>query len=187
MAAPVRVLIGALAALLLAGVMGCENSLPRGGRIGLQLPPSTFGASVNLQQHLTVGRGGRTDELDVALEIDSERIDLVGLMLGQRVLALHYDGKTLQTWRHAMMPDELRGEDVLEDLQLTLWPAEQIRAAFPSGWRIEENGRRRTILENDVPVAVIEYSTQMRWSGTVELNNLRYHYRLTIRTAPAGP
>src|SRR5215472_17352225 len=187
MAARVRVLIGALAVLLLAGVMGCENSLPRGGRIGLKLSPSTFGASVNLQQHLTVDRGGRTDELDVALEIDAERIDMVGLMLGQPVLALHYDGKTLRTWRHAMMTDELRGEDVLENLQLTLWPVEQIRAALPVGWRIEENGRQRTILENDMPIAVIEYSTQMRWSGTVELNNLRYHYRLTIRTAPTGP
>jgi hypothetical protein len=178
-------LIGARAALLIVGVMACENSLPRGGRIGLKLSPSTLGASVNLQQHLTVDRDGRTDELDAALEIDPQRVDLVGLVLGQRVLALHYDGKTLETWRHPMMP-ELRGEDVLEDLQLTLWPAEEIRDALPAGWRIEESGRRRTILEKDAPVTVIQYSTQPRWSGTVELQNLRFRYRLTIRTASAG-
>lgn len=181
-----RALIGALAVLMLAGVPACENSLPRGGRIGLKLPPSTLGASVNLQQHLTVDRNGRRDELDAALEIDPERIDMVGLVLGQRVLALHYDGKTLETWRHPMMTEALRGEDVLEDLQLTLWPADEIRAALPSGWRLEENGLRRTILEKDAPVTVIDYSGQPRWSGTVELQNLRFDYRLTIRTAPAG-
>jgi hypothetical protein len=179
-------LIGAFAALLLFGVMGCENSLPRGGRIGLKLPPSALGASVNVQQHLTVDRDGRADELDAALEIDSERVDLVGLVLGQRVLALHYDGKRLETWRHPMMPEALRGEDVLEDLQLTLWPVEEISDALPAGWRIEESGQRRTILEKDTPVTVIHYTTQPRWSGTVELQNLRFRYRLTIRTAPTG-
>ena len=175
-----------IAALILLGLTGCENSLPRGGRIGLKLPPSTLGASVNLQQHLTVDRNGRMDELDAVLEIDPERIDMVGLLLGQRVLALHYDGKKLETWRHPMMTEGLRGEDVLEDLQLTLWPVEEIRAALPAGWRIEENDGRRTILEKDAPVTVIQYSAQPRWSGTVELDNLRFHYRLTIRTAPAG-
>jgi uncharacterized protein DUF3261 len=181
-----RSLMGVLAALLVLDAMGCENSLPRSGRIGLKLPPSAFGASVSVQQHLTVDRDGRTDELDAALEIDPERVDLVGLALGQRVLALHYDGKTLETWRHPMMPAELRGEDVLEDLQLALWPAEEIGDGLPAGWRIEENGRRRTILENDATVTVIQYSTQPRWSGTVELENLRFRYRLTIRTASAG-
>ena len=181
-----RSLIGALAGLLIFGVIGCDNLLPRSGRIGLKLPPSALGASLNLQQHLTVDRDGRTDELDAALEIDPERVDMVGLVLGQRVLALHYDGVTLETWRHPMMPEALLGEDVLEDLQLTLWPAREIRAVLPAGWRIEEDGRRRTILEKDVPVTVIQYSSQPRWSGTVELENLRFRYRLTIHTASAG-
>ena len=177
--------MGALASLLVLGAMGCENSLPRSGRIGLKLPPSAFGASVNVQQHLTVDHDGRVDELDAALEIDPERVDMVGLVLGQRVLALHYDGKRLEIWRHPMMPQALRGEDVLEDLQLTLWPAEEIRAVLPAGWRIEESDRRRTILKKEVPVTVIQYSSQPRWSGTVELQNLRFRYRLTIRTASA--
>jgi hypothetical protein len=180
-----RSLMGVLAALLVLDAMGCENSLPRSGRIGLKLPPSAFGASVNVQQHLTVDHDGRVDELDAALEIDPERVDMVGLVLGQRVLALHYDGKRLEIWRHPMMPQALRGEDVLEDLQLTLWPAEEIRAVLPAGWRIEESDRRRTILEKEVPVTVIQYSSQPRWSGTVELQNLRFRYRLTIRTASA--
>jgi hypothetical protein len=177
-----RALIRGFIALVLVGLAGCENSLSRHGRIGLKLSPAALGASVNLQQHLTVERSGRIDELDAALEIDSERIDLVGLALGQRVLALHYDGKSLQTWRHPMLPEQLRGEDVLEDLQLTLWPVEQIRPALPAGWRIEESGLRRTLLADDVTVTVIQYSAEPRWSGNIEFINLRYHYRLTIRS-----
>jgi len=102
--------------------------------------------------------------------------------LGRRVLSLHFDGKSLETWRDPMVGKELRGEDVLEDLQLTLWPVEQIRPALPAGWRIEENGLRRTLYLEDAPVTVIEYSTEPRWTGTIELTNLRYLYRLTIRS-----
>ena len=89
-------------------------------------------------------RGGRIDELDVALEVDSQSLDLVGLAFGQRVLTLHYDGETLMSWRHSMLPTQLRGEDVLEDLQLMLWPVDAIRSALPPRWRIEESGQRRT-------------------------------------------
>jgi len=183
-----RAVVGSLAALglLCLGFTGCAIVATNSGRIGLTLPPAALGASINLQQHLTIERAGRIDELDAALEVDPERIDLVGLALGQRVLSLHYDGKTLQTWRHPLMATELRGEDVLEDLQLTLWPVDKIRTALPFGWQIEENGLRRTVLAGDVVVTIIQYSGEPRWSGTIELTNLRYHYRLTIRSVSTG-
>ena len=106
---------------------GCAMSVHQPARLGLKLAPAALGASISLQQHLTVEREGRIDELDAALEVDAQRLDLVGLALGQRVLALHYDGDSLQSWRHPMVPEQLRGEDVLEDLQLTLWPIDVIR------------------------------------------------------------
>jgi len=140
-----------------------------------------------LQQHLRVERQGRIDELDAALEVDRERLDLVGLALGQRILALHYDGRSLQSWRHPLLPEQLRGEDVLEDLQLTLWPIEVIKSALPAGWSIEENDRRRTLRLLDQAVLVIEYSGEPRWSGKIELTNLRYQYRLRIQSVPSGP
>ena len=81
-----------------------------------------------------------------------------------------------------MLTEELRGEDVLEDLQLALWPVEQIRLSLPSAWRIEENSLRRTLLLDGAPVTVIQYSAEPRWNGIIELTNLRYQYRLTIRS-----
>ena len=177
-----RTVIGSFAALSFLGLAACGNTPFNRGRTGLSLSPAALGAAVNLQQHLTVERAGHMDELDAALEIDAERIDLVGLALGRRVLSLHYDGKSLETWRDPMVGEGLRGEDVLEDLQLTLWPIEQIRPALPTGWRIEEKDLQRTLYLEDAPVTVIEYNAQPRWSGTIELTNLRYRYRLTIRS-----
>jgi hypothetical protein len=166
---------------------GCAPPAHPPGRLGLKLSPAALGESISLQQHLTVERNGRVDELDTALEVDSERLDLVGLAFGQRVLTLHYDGEILTTWRHPMFPVVVQGEDVLEDLQLILWPVSDIRQSLPAGWRIEEQGLRRTLLARETPVAVIDYSGERRWSGKVELSNLRYHYRLIIQSVSNGP
>jgi hypothetical protein len=153
-------------------------------RLGLRLAPAALGESISVQQHLKVERGGRTDELDAALEADASQLDLVGLAFGQRVLSLRYDGRDIVAWRHPMLPAQVRAEDVLEDLQLTLWPVAALAGALPPGWRVEEDGLRRTVYLNDAVVATVTYSGMPRWSGTVVLDNLRYKYRLTIESAP---
>lgn len=168
-------------------ISGCATPASQPTRLGLKLPPAALGSSISLQQHLIVERGGRIDELDTALEVNSQSLDLVGLAFGQRVLTLHYDGETLQSWRHSMLPTQLRDEDVLEDLQLTLWPVDAIRSALPPPWRIEESGQRRTLFIDDMLVMVIDYSGHPRWIGKIELSNLRYHYRLTIQSVSTSP
>ena len=174
-------------ALLASQVLRCVAALPQPARLGLRLSPATLGASLTLQQHLSIERQGRNDDIDAALEVDEQRLDLVGLAFGQRVFALHYDGRSLQSWRHPLVPEQLRGEDVLEDLQLTLWPIDVIENALPAGWSIVDNGRRRILRLLDEPVMVIEYSGEPRWSGKIELNNLRYQYRLTIQSVSSSP
>lgn len=168
------------AALTLAA---CAATPPAPARLGLRLAPSALGETISVQQHLTVERDGKTNDLDAALEVDAGRISLVGLALGMRVLSLDYDGRELSEWRHPMLPSQVRAADVLEDLQLTLWPAERIAEALPSGWQIEEQGLRRTLRREGEVVATIEYSGTPRWRGTAVLDNLRYHYRLTVVSA----
>lgn len=179
-----RNLAGALGALALAALAGCASAPPPPPRLALKLAPADLGAAFSVQQHLRVERAGRSDELDAALEADASHLELVGLAFGQRVLTLHYDGGLLTSWRHPMLPAQVRAEDVLEDLQLTLWPAEAIRRALPARWRIDEQGARRTLYLDGVPVTQIDYSARPNWSGKVVLENLRYHYRLTIDSAP---
>jgi len=174
--------IAALAAALV--LAGCASA-PRQpeARLGLKLAPAALGTSISVQQHLKVERDGRTDDLDVALQVEPDAVDVVGLAFGQRVLTLHYDGKELSSWRHLMLPSQVRAEDVLEDIQLTLWPADAVAAALPPGWQVTEQDKVRTLTLAGEPIMRIVYSGAPRWSGTVVLDNLRYHYKLTIQFA----
>ncbi len=173
-----------LSALVVFALAACATvpAPTTAARLGLKLAPAALGQAINLQQHLTVERNGRVDELDAALEVDADHLEMVGLAFGQRVLSLHYDGKELKTWRHALLPVQVRAEDVLEDLQLSMWPLESIVQTLPAGWRIEDDGLRRTLYLDDVVVLKIKYSSFPRWSGTVKLENLRYKYSLTIQS-----
>ncbi|PRC95147.1 DUF3261 domain-containing protein [Solimicrobium silvestre] len=165
----------------------CASQPPLPARLDLKLAPAELGESISLQQHLIVERNGRIDDLDAALEVDATQLQLVGIAFGQRVLSLNYDGKQVSSWRHVMLPKQVRAEDILEDIQLTLWPIESIRKALPSGWTIEDNGLRRTLMMGGEVVCIINYSAMPRWSGTVKLENLRYHYSLIIQSVSNNP
>lgn len=167
-------------ALLLAA---CTAKAPTPPRLGLRLAPAALGETISVQQHLTVERDGKTNDLDAALEVDGKNINLVGLALGMRVLSLDYDGREITEWRHPMLPSQVKAADVLEDLQLTLWPVEAIAKALPEGWKIEEQGLRRTLRRDGEVVATIDYSGMPRWQGKAVLDNVRYKYRLTVVSA----
>ena len=169
-----------LCLLLAACASKPEVAVPAPAPLQLQLSPASFAATVSLQQHLTVLRDGATHELDAALEIDPAQVSLVAIALGQRVLTVQYDGKTLQSWRHLMLPAEVQAQNVLQDVQLSFWPLAAVSAALPAGWRITEENNQRTLYQHDVVVSTIRYSATPRWLGRVELNNQRYGYRLSI-------
>lgn len=170
--------------LSLAALAGCAAYKPAPvARLGLKLAPAALGEAISIQQHLIVERGGRIDELDAAIEVDAQHVGMVGLAFGQRVLTLDYDGKELKSWRHVMLPSQVKGEDVLEDMQLALWPVEAVAAALPAGWRIEENCMQRRLYLGPELVTTVAYSATPRWNGTIKMDNLRYKYRLTIESA----
>ena len=172
--------------LIFSGMLaGCASlQTPERPSLNLRLAPAALGQVISVEQHLKVERNGRIDELDAVLEVDATRLELVALAFGQRVLNLRYDGETLTSSRHKMLPAQVRAEDVLQDLQLTLWPQPAIAQALSSGWRIVDQGLLRTLYQDGQVVATISYSAPLRWSGTAVLDNLRHHYRLTIQTAP---
>lgn len=148
--------------------------------LGLRLSPESLHETLSLQQHLKIERQGRVNEIDAVLEIDPSHLELVGLAFGQRVLSLSFDGKEIKTWRHIMLPSQVKAEDVLDDLQLVLWPLEAINSGLPEGWRVEDQNLQRHLFFQEKLVTTITYSAFPRWSGKVVLNNLRYQYQLSI-------
>ena len=178
-----RIFLRLLPALLLGA--GCAAATPL--RIGLKLPPAALGESVSLQQRLTVERNGRVEQFDAALEVDEQNIQLIILLLNQRVLSVAFDGQRLETWRHPMVPAQLKGEDVLEDLQLTLWPAAAIRRALPDHWSLIESDGQRILSFDEQPIIRIDYSERARTTGKAALANLRYGYRITVESVANVP
>jgi hypothetical protein len=144
----VRQLRRLAAALVLLALAGCATSGAR--REFAQLPllaPAAFGAEAQGQQRLTLSRdaGGAQLVLDAAVEVDAMELRVAGVLLGQRILLLVWDGRQLQEVREPVVPESLSGRAILRDLQLVYWPAEAIRAALPRGWRLEEQAARRRL------------------------------------------
>jgi hypothetical protein len=170
----------------LAVLAGCATT---GARHDLEamplLPPAAFGAEAQGQQRLTLSRdsGGAQLALDAAVEIDAGELRVAGMLLGQRILLLTWDGKRLQEMREPVVPEALGGRAILRDLQLVYWPAEAIRAALPRGWRLEEDAARRRLYRG---ATVVFESARGDASplGNASLWNRLGHYRIEIESSP---
>ena len=160
---------------------------PVEGWLHLTLAPAAFGLSVSLQQQVHVEAVGRTVDLDAALDIAPDAVTLVGLSLGQRMLTLRYDGITFTEQRHPMLPAEVRGADILTDVQLSLWPTAAVQSALPAGWVVRDDGTSRTLAQDGRDIVVITYEGASHWQGRLTMQNLRYNYRLVIRSVLTPP
>jgi hypothetical protein len=170
-----------------AALPRCTNASPLPQRLQLTLSPASFGRTLSLQQQVHIAAAGHTVDLDAALDITARKVTLVGLMLGQRVLTLTYSDGTICEWRHPKLPAEVHGADILTDLEVSLWPAETVRAALPLGWTLTESANQRVLAQDSHPVELIAYDGPIRWIGQLTLHNVRYDYQLVIHSALAAP
>jgi hypothetical protein len=171
------------AAVLLAG---CAGTLPQAAPDStplLRLPPAALGRSLALQQRLDVFVHGRApQQVEVLLEADAQAVRLALVSLGQTAATLQWDGQQLQETRAPWWPAAVRGERILSDLQLVLWPAEAVRAALPTGWTLEASTEQRVLRLNGDAVATVRYAGAQH----AELVNLRDGYRLAIESRSLG-
>ncbi|MGC0151709.1 DUF3261 domain-containing protein [Chromobacterium vaccinii] len=180
-----RLLLLALALLLAA----CQGAPPRPALPALALSPSSFGAELSLVQRLRAGPlnprdGQASPSLDVQLEIDAAQLRLAGLALGQRILTLSWDGKTLQSQRSPLLPASVDEARIVRDIQLAYWPLPALRAALPAGWTLDEESGARVLRQDGEEALRIENQASPAWLGHSELTNRREGYRLSIDSAP---
>ncbi|WP_454738959.1 DUF3261 domain-containing protein [Cupriavidus necator] len=185
----------ALSALALSAALaaGCaspgaapEHAAPQAGATALlRLPPASLQRELKLQQHITVEfqMQGRTErrELMALLEADAAHTRLAAVAGGQVLARLSWDGTKLQVSRSPWAPAELQPERILSDLQLSLWPADAIRAALPAGWSFDATPALRHLRQGTETVAEIRFPD----AATTLFVQYRDGYRLTIRNLPA--
>jgi hypothetical protein len=179
----VRRLIAPALCLLLAG---CATRGPA-ARPAVELPalrlaPSALGREASLQQRLTFVRGAQRRELDALLEVDADQVRLLVQAMGQSGVRLAWDGTKLDERRAPWLPPAVRGERVLDDLQFALWPLAAVRAALPPGWRVDEAGGERRLLDAQGRPWLV--AREEGGFGNLRLDNLAEGYELDVRSSP---
>lgn len=177
-----------MAALALLVLSAC--AVPVGPRVQVPQPrltPEAMGVVVSLVQRLTIerspeGQAVETRSLDTMLEVDTTSVRMAAFALGQRVLTLTWDGASLTSSRHPLLPAEVDAAYVLRDIQWMYAPFETLRQALPPDWLLDDVGNQRILSHGTVPVLVIRYDSDSRWTGRSRLENRVEGYSLTIES-----
>ena len=141
---------------------GCAGHAPHprddaASAFALRLSPASLGRELALQQQLTFRFGDTARMFDGLLEADAGEVRLDIQSLGQSALRLRWDGRDLQQRRADWLPQSVRGEEVLSDLQLANWPVSAIRAGLPDGWTVDETAGVRRLLHGADLIETVRY------------------------------
>lgn len=88
----------------------------------------------SFSQKVSIKVGDNTHELLTQLELEGERMTLVGLApLGQALFTLVYDGNTLSSEQSQLLGNEFKAEYLMAMMQLIYWPEQSIRSHLEGG------------------------------------------------------
>ncbi|HKE44761.1 MAG TPA: DUF3261 domain-containing protein [Steroidobacteraceae bacterium] len=181
-------------AVLLAAVGLAASCTTTGAREGAAsgqswqpLPPSTLGATRSANQRLRAAYGDQEISLDCVVNVDADHLTVIGLLPGgPRVFTVEYDGKQVSEQKSSGVPEALRPELLLNDLQLTFWPRAALQTALQNtAWRVTEPDPRTRRLTRDAKlVAEVHYASADPWTGRAWLVNFERGYSITIDSQP---
>jgi len=160
-------------------LLGCVAAPPAAtASPSLRLSPASLGATLALQQQLTVTAAGQTHRLEVLLEADASTVRMAVLSLGQTAARLEWDGARLTQQRAPWWPGLVTAERILDDLQLTLWPAQAVAAALPPGWTLSDGVGLRVLSRDGQAVVRVRYESR----NSSELVHLLEGYRVRVES-----
>ena len=184
-----RSFAGVLAIIILFALFACTQNtdsvkplkIARDVEFSL-LPPESFGQSLSLLQSLEINYKGESRQLLAQLEINPNKITLVGLSpLGNRLFTVLWTGESLSEEYLAEWPFPFSPKHILADVQLALW----LKIPQQDGFKIREIQSpqlRREILRNEEIVMRISYETRPFWQGEILIQHLERGYQLSIQT-----
>ncbi|MBL6751629.1 MAG: DUF3261 domain-containing protein [Nevskia sp.] len=153
------------------------------------LPPASVDAPHQAEQVMRGAFGTRDFTLRCVVRATPAQIFVVGLTAtGQRAFSVSWDGTAWDTRSAPMVPDSLRPDLLIADVQLALWPLPALQAAYaPAGWEVSEpGGGVRRLRQGGRIVAEVHYADPHPWNGRYWISNFRYSYSLEIEPAPAA-
>ena len=184
-----RSFAGVLAIIILFALFACTQNtesvkplkIARDVEFSL-LPPESFGQSLSLLQSLEINYKGESRQLLAQLEINPNKITLVGLSpLGNRLFTVLWTGESLSEEYLAEWPFPFSPKHILADVQLALW----LKIPQQDGFKIRDIQSpqlRREILRYEEIVMRISYETRPFWQGEILIQHLERGYQLSIQT-----
>jgi hypothetical protein len=171
---------------LLALLTGCavlDKTEVAGQPVLMPMAPPV-GPARRVVQQITALWPGRQETLLCVLELDAQRIAMVGLSNdGLSLFNLTYDGKTINVDKSPLLPDSVAPEYMITDLQLVYWPVAELQKILPAQWRLEiDKNHRRLYYKDENRVDVDYLLPDATWPKVVDLVNHQYNYRLHIKT-----
>ena len=145
------------------------------------LPTIPFSNGLTLTQSATVTYQDESHDLIFHTEITNRQLTMVGLSpTGTRLFTIMMQEGTVNAEGFSSMIDAIKPEYLLADLQLSLWPQEQINQNL-SGANVEEvDSLTRSLVQNNDTIIIIRYSEEERFKGDIQFTHHQRGYNLSL-------
>ena len=135
-------------------------------------------------QVLTLTRPSQTFDFTAILERDETHVVVAGMAsMGPRLFRITKSAQGVKGEASPLVPSSFRPEHLLADLELAFAPTKSISDSFAgTRWALSESGLVRTSSFDGRPVTTVTRTTEDPWAGPLDLDNVRFGYRLHVET-----
>jgi hypothetical protein len=153
---------------------------------GYCLQATTAPGPFAVRQKIEAKLRGQQATMIAAIENDADALRVVGLTpFGQKLLQISYDNREISA---ATLPDRRLDPTLLVALlQITLWPADAVRAGLTTPLTLEEDGAQRRLLNAGQAILSIRFSTGPAAGRRMHLSVPALAMELEIETLPEDP
>ena len=145
------------------------------------LPTIPFKNGLTLTQSATVTYQDDSHDLIFHTEISNRQLTMVGLSpTGTRLFTIVMQEGTVNAEGFSSMIDTIKPEYLLADLQLSLWPLEQLNQNL-SGASVEEaSSLTRSVIQANNPLITVRYSEAEHFKGDIQFIHHQRGYSLNL-------
>lgn len=139
------------------------------------IPQIPFENGLQLSQSASVTYQDQSHDLIFQTEILNDRLTMVGLTpTGTRLFTILLQQGQIDANGLSAMVDKIKPQYLLADLQLSLWPVNEVALALDGAEVIQTSALKRTIVRDGEAIVTIEYSETPAYHGRI---HFRHHLR----------
>lgn len=181
-----RILALAISVFILSGCLSSyhskHNSVFIAEGMSFELIPSVpFDNGLVLTQSATITYENESHDLIFQTEILKDRLTMVGLTpTGTRIFTIRMQQGFVDAKGFSSLVENIKPEYILADLQLSLWPLEELRGAIQRGTVSQPDKHLRNVDHQGMTVITIVYSDPVAYQGTIEFTHKERGYHLVL-------